>query len=202
MGAKAGDDDHSKEACFAARPTFLEERSHPNHWFNRASDLRASVGAIWIGMEADQVSAERLNLGPGFSMSIACMPVYYMLCGLALELIMKARLAQLGYSDKQFGHHKLEKLVDQLQVEASEQERRLLRFYEASMVWAGRYPLPRNATEQQVLEFWRLADDVLTEPVPEITGIELHRGNDAASWANFHALWKKYADLFAHHSET
>jgi len=196
MDAEASDDDQSIEAWFAARSTLLEDRNHPNHWFNRASDLRASAGAVWIGMEADRVSAERLNLGSGFSMGVACTPVYYMLCGLALELIMKARLVQLGYTDKQFGHHKLEKLVDQLQIVIQEEERRLLRFYEASMVWAGRYPLPRNATEQQVLDFWRLAGDVLTEAVPEITGIELRRGNDATSWENFHALWKKYAALF------
>ena len=202
MDAKAEDEDEDGHQALLAwlesRPTFLEERNHPNHWFNRAADLRASAGALWVAMESDQATTQRLNLGSGYSLSVACLPVYHMLCGLALELIMKARLVQLGYSDKQFGHHKLEKLIDQLQVEASENERRLLRFYEAAMVWAGRYPLPRNATKQQVLDYWELASDVLTEPLPEIQGIELRRGNDADSWENFHALWRKYAALFEH----
>lgn len=193
-----GDYDEFFSGLLAPRPPLVEERNHPNHWFNRASDLRASAGAVWLAMRGpDEAAQEHLGLADGFSMTIACTPVYYMLCGLALELVMKARLVQLGHSSEKFDHG-LEKLLDLLEVEASDKERRLLRFYEGAMVWAGRYPLPRKPTEQKLRQFWDLASNVLTDPVPEIKGLKVRRGNDASTWENFHGLWSKYAALFEH----
>jgi hypothetical protein len=198
MGSDSDDDLPNLEAWLASRPTLVQQRSHPNHWFNRASDLHASAGALWLAMHSDGNDADRLDLGPGFSLAIACSPVYYMLCGLALELIMKARLVQLGLSEKEFGGHSFAKLLDLLRLEVTGQESKLLRFYEASMVWAGRYPVPLKATDKRLLEFWDLANDVLTDRVTEIKSIDLRRGNDAASWEKFHVLWQKYAALFVH----
>lgn len=192
------DDLASWEAERKARPTLLEERGHPNHWFNRASDLRASAGALWLAMhnDADDGGVECLRLGPSFSMSVACNPVYHMLCGLALELVMKARLAQMGKSQSQMETHSFTRLLELLDVHPYPAERKLLSFYENCLVWAGRYPLPRNPSETKLKQFWDAADDVLTEPVPGIRGIQVRRGNGATSWQNFHTLWQKYAALF------
>ena len=65
------------------RPTLAEERNHPSHWYNRASDLHASAGALWYVMKLkDTEVVESLGLSAGFSMGVACRPVYHMLCGL------------------------------------------------------------------------------------------------------------------------
>ncbi|ORM60126.1 hypothetical protein HA45_22180 [Pantoea rodasii] len=84
------------DAWERSRPTLTEQKSHPNHWFNRASDLRASAHVLWLVIESKQVQKD-IGYGGSFSLGIACYPVYQMLCGLALELIMKAVITQKKY---------------------------------------------------------------------------------------------------------
>jgi hypothetical protein len=77
---------------------------------------------------------------------------------------------------------------------AEEQAR--LRFYEASLVWAGRYPTPKRATDAELLSFWNLASDVLTSRVGEIETMEIRRGNGVGEWSEFTKLWHGYAAAF------
>lgn len=133
--------------------TLTEDRKHPNHWYNRASDLHASAGALWHAMDdgEGEIAAE-LGLPSGFNMYTACHPVYYMLCGLALEVIMKAVLVQRGVPEKKYETHEFSRLTALLGVSPTKEEQALLRFYEASLVWAGRYPTPKRATDAELLE--------------------------------------------------
>jgi hypothetical protein len=51
------------------RPALAEERNHPNHWYNRASELHASAGALWYVMKLKNTEVvESLGLSSGFSM--------------------------------------------------------------------------------------------------------------------------------------
>lgn len=78
---------------FMKRESLTEMKNHPNHWFNRSSDLHASAGAVWHSMGAKSKEiAQELGLSSGFDMGLACYHVYHMLCGLALEVMMKAVL--------------------------------------------------------------------------------------------------------------
>src|SRR5471032_2703704 len=129
-----------------SRPTLTEDRSHPNHWYNRAADLRASAGAIWYS-NLDAVS-EELGFGSGHDMGIACWNVYHMLCGLALEVIIKAVLVQRGV--KGYETHEFSKLCKLLGVTTTPDEARLLAFYADAIFWIGRYPTPRNATDEKL----------------------------------------------------
>ena len=89
-------------------PDLVKERNHPNHWYNRASDLHASAGALWLIMRTrEEGAADELGLGRGFSMCVACWPVYLMLSGLSLEVIMKAALVQQGVPESSYGRHGL-----------------------------------------------------------------------------------------------
>lgn len=76
------------------RPTLVDDKSHRNHWLNRANDIHVSAGAIWLSMRSDNPKevTDKLGLGDGFSMSTACFPVYHMLGGLALAVVMKTVL--------------------------------------------------------------------------------------------------------------
>jgi hypothetical protein len=180
------------------RPSITDERNHPNHWYNRSADLHASAGALWYAMYQGNGVAESLGLGAGYSMGIACRPVYHMMCGLALEVIMKAVLVQRGID---FGKtHNLDRLVELLELQKSLEEIRLLKFYEQAINWSGRYPIPNRCTDGKLKEFWSLAADVLTSPVDlgREYGLKVYRANDADNWASFTSLWNEYASLFHH----
>ncbi|WP_258381616.1 HEPN domain-containing protein [Pseudomonas syringae] len=89
------------------RPTLVDDKSHQNHWRNRANDLHASAGAIWLSMSNGRGhdAARELGLGEGFDMHLACSHVYHMLCGLSLEVAMKAALVSQGITPPE--HHVL-----------------------------------------------------------------------------------------------
>ncbi len=183
------------------RPSLADERSHPNHWYNRASDLHATAGATWYAMGAKSADVARdLNLPAGFSMSVACWPVYHMLCGLALEVIMKAALVQRGFTPTQYEQHGLNKLTRLLEIEPSPSDAKLLDFYNASLVWAGRYPTPRRATDEKIRDHWDLTSEVLTSSCPNQGEgkINKRQSNSSTEWTAFTSLWLRYAALFEH----
>jgi len=195
------DEDFDAEEWLAGRPSLTEMNSHPNHWFNRSSDLHASAGAVWHSMGDNRtLIAEELGLGSSFDMGIACYHVYHMLCGLALEVMMKAVLIQRRVQPKDFKTHSFEKLNRLLRVSIGEQERNLLKFYEGMLVWAARYPTPTDASDEKLESFYSLANSVLTMDGPPLEGTTLRFtvNSGATDWAEFSALWAKYANLFDH----
>ncbi|MGF6481656.1 hypothetical protein [Paraburkholderia sp. JPY419] len=183
-----------------ARPTLTDERNHPNHWYNRGADLHASAGALWYAMkyDAEQDIAENLGFRGGFRMDVACYPVYHMLCGLALEVIMKAVLIQRGHAIPKT--HRLTRLSDLLGLTGSDEEHALLRFYEQAISWAGRYPVPLNCSDDLLRGYSSLVRDALTMPVRAIgaSGPEIRRGNGATRWERFSPMWHEIAALFKH----
>ncbi|MBB5441598.1 MULTISPECIES: HEPN domain-containing protein [unclassified Paraburkholderia] len=193
-------DDCDIGAWLASRPTLTEERNHPNHWFNRGADLHASAGALWYAMQHDEQKkiARELGFGRGYSLGVACWPVYHMMCGLALEVIMKAVLVQRSSHVEKT--HSLVKLVELLRLTKSADELSMLRYYEQAVVWAGRYPVPTRCTDEKLKEYWSLAGDVLTSPVKMSSDstIEIRTGNGASDWERFSAMWSEIASLFKH----
>jgi len=151
-------EEHNRDiaAWLESRPTLTEERNHPNHWFNRGADLHASAGALWYAMENDSEEriAEKLGFSKGFSMGVASYPVYHMLCGLALEVILKAILVQRGLPFPKT--HSLRKLVGQIGLSKTNDELTMFDFYEHSVLWAGRYPVPLNCTDDKLRNYWSL----------------------------------------------
>lgn len=115
-----------------------------------------------MNADNDAKVAQDLGLGHGFSMSIACGSVYHMLCGQSLEVVMKAALVSRDQSPPQT--HSLNDLADLLGVNRSKEEKRLLAFYEESVWWAGRYPIPKKANDKMIRDFWKLSSNVLTKP--------------------------------------
>lgn len=194
------EDNSDIAAWLAARPTLTEERSHPNHWFNRGADLHASAGALWYAMEKDarQQIAQELGFSSGYSMEVACYPVYHMMCGLALEVIMKAVLVQRGLPFPKT--HSLVRLVQAIGLAKTKDELEVLKFYEQSVLWAGRYPVPLNCTDDKLKEYWSLAGDVLTSPVKlsENSSLQMRTRNGSTKWENFSPIWLEIAAMFKH----
>lgn len=127
-------------------------------------------------------------------MSIACWPVYHMLCGLSIEVISKAVLAQRQQRIPEI--HDLVRLVPLTGVNPSAEETAMLKFYTASIVWAGRYPVPKNCIDERLEQFYEEAGDVLRKPGPKMGSIQLFVRSGSTDWEQFHSLWNKIADEF------
>jgi hypothetical protein len=146
----------------------------------------------------DSSIAEELGYAPGYRMGVACWSVYHMLCGLSLEVIIKAVLVRRGTPPQKIETHSFVKLHEALGVEMDDERKRLMAFYEAALVWSGRYPTPRNASDEKLLSHYDLANDILTEPLSmgEKTIIQFQVSSGATDWQCYSALWQSYADLF------
>ncbi len=193
-------EDFDADAWFRNRPTLTEDRSHPNHWRNRSADLKASAGAIWYAMKNDKAVADSLGYSYGYSMSAACRPVYHLTCGLALELIIKAVLVQRQTPIKQILTHHLGRLHGQLGLDQDESRMKLLEFYQHALVWSGRYPVPTNANDDSLKQYYQLENDVLTVSAPFSPGsiLKLSRSSGATDWEPFCRLYDSYDALFQH----
>lgn len=164
------------------------------YWYNKASDLRGSAAALWdaMGSGDKDETAERMGLGSGFSFGIACWPVYRMLCGMSIELILKASLVERNIEPKHT--HQLVDLAEQARVVLTDKEIDVLRLLSGSIVWEGRYPAPKS--EFQFAAQVDLAWKTLYDEMPN-TRLNIRRGNDALSWSNYQELWQK---MFAAYS--
>jgi len=193
-------EDFDADVWLRNRPTLTEHKSHPNHWMNRSANLKASAGAVWYGMDHDETVASELGYHAGFSMNVACYPIYHMLCGLALELVMKAVLVQRKAEAKDYQHHDLGKLHTLLGLPADEARMRLLEFYKQALVWSGRYPVPMRPTDEKLETYYKLELDVLTAATPIAPGstLQVIKGSGATDWKRFCELYDEYGALFQH----
>ncbi|HCL6751420.1 TPA: hypothetical protein ACNUZQ_002987 [Citrobacter braakii] len=162
------------------------DRKHPNHWFNQASNLRASAHVLWLTMQSNSLQKE-MGYDGGFSLKVACYPVYEMLCGLALELILKAVIVQKNKPVP--NSHNLNHLASIADIKISKKIVGLLNFYTEVIVWSGRYPIPRNCDDEKLTNYWELVSNTLTEPVENVGTLQIRRGNGASDWDNFNEIF-------------
>jgi HEPN domain len=159
------------------------------YWYNKASDLHGSAALIWAGMDDSEGSgiAEKLGLGRGFSFRAACWPVYEMLCGLALELLLKAVIVQKGREPK--ATHRLVELWKDAGLHPDETQKGLLEILTQSIYWFGRYPIPKNEADFDRLA--KLHDRFLMDEVMlgGTGGIKVLRRNENLTWESFNRLW-------------
>jgi hypothetical protein len=158
------------------------------YWYNKASDLFGAAGLVWAGMERDESAdaAEWLGLGAGFSFRAACWPVYQMLCGLALELFLKASIVEQGRQPETT--HKLLALWAEAGLAATKEQEGLLAILTASISWAGKYPVPK--LESDFNRMSDLEDDYLWDA--RLVGsqeIKILRRNNNLTWDSFGRLW-------------
>ena len=109
-----------------------------------------------------------------------------MLCGMSLELLLKAVLVAQGKSPK--ATHDLVELCAQAGLASTEDENDVLRLLSGSIVWEGRYPVPK--TEKSFADHAELRLKVMFDEFP-LGSLKAYRGNDSLSWDNFQPLWGK-----------
>ncbi len=168
------------------------------YWHNKASDLRASAGVLWVSMHGtdELFVAEKLGFPPGFSFSIACGPVYYMLCGMSLELLLKAVIVDRGIEPK--ATHDLVELSQAVSINLTQTQIGLFRILSEAIIWEGRYPVPKQ--ERYLQNLYELHREHLWDPVPEIMGIKLLRPNNKLSWESFNDLWDLVFSAYQQHA--
>jgi hypothetical protein len=181
-----------------ASETFERRKKVSVYWHNKACDLLGSAAAVWAAMhDTDSVEkAKVLGLGEGFSFAIACPPVFRMLCGMAYELLLKAIIVAKGGEPEPT--HDLVALGKAADVSFTKEEIGLLRILSASIIWAGRYPIPKK--QEHLEELTELCYEHLFDRVP-LGKLQVFHPNQNLEWQSFLDLWQPAAICYwEHHS--
>ncbi|GEM_PF-1031627 len=117
--------------------------------FEAARRLAEPFPEAYAVFQRDASGEEKLQAQEVLSVS----SVHLMLCGLAVELLLKARLVEQGRpvldGDEKmnfpFNQHDLERLAKEAKVPLTSEQCYLLRRLTAFSVWAGRYPIAKKA---------------------------------------------------------
>lgn len=181
---------HNKKDHMNIHNNIYEHRkNHAIYWYNKASDLRGSAGALWASMSDSRSNeiVEELGLGTGFSMKVATTGVYTMLCGMSLELLYKAIVVAKG-NDPDTTTHKLTDLAYKAGIKITEQQVDLLKILSESVIWYGRYPVPVPKQQEHMKDLFKLRNKHLYDEKPLGKSIVISP-NAALNWESFNKLW-------------
>ena len=168
----------------------------PIYWYNKSFDLRGSAGALWASMDKEHSDniVQELSLGTGYRMAVAVLPVYQMLCGMAIELIYKAIIIVKGNRRKGFNTHKLLVLADLAGISVDDKSKLILQLLTESLIWDGRYPVPKdpNCMKERDILFGELTKD------DSMLGCshKMSLANDALSWESFNRIWLEASHIY------
>ena len=123
----------------------FKNRQSPQWWYNKASQLHASAAIVWhFGVDnrvPDSIKKE-LGFPAGFSLQVSCYPVFPLLCGLAIETLLKGIVTSSGAEIK--FTHDLVDLAEATTLELDEVLKKNLRFLSENVIWNGKYPVPKD----------------------------------------------------------
>lgn len=142
------------------------------------------------------LGAERMGLGQGCAHSIACRPVNQMLCGMSLELLLKAIVVARNEAPE--ATHELVALSREADVACSEVELATLKILSESIIWERRYPVPKR--EGHFKELAALTWNHLYDPVADMN-IDFRRPNDRLDWKAIGELRRAASVVYWTHCE-
>jgi len=169
--------------------TYEQRKQESVYWFSKASDLRGGAAVLWtsINSTSREITAD-LGLGSGFRMDVALPLVYRMLCGMSLELLLKAVIVAHRKEVKTI--HLLGELAADAGVEYTPEQFELLQILTEAIVWDGRYPVP---TEKQKFHWEKLKGLEEAQLFDKVaigdTGLMVLRRNDDLDWDSYNELW-------------
>jgi hypothetical protein len=165
----------------------------PLWWYNKASDLHASAGALWLIIKGDnEKSILELGFSSGFSMPVACSSVYEMLFGMSLELILKS-IFVVSQLDVPFTHN-LVSLAEKLDIKLSQNEIQIFQLLTDSIVWDGRYPVPKK--QDSFEDYHNRVSEVLFTPQKITAKKTALVPNSKLNWENLNPVWNRLSDHF------
>lgn len=165
---------------------FEKKQALCTYWFDKSSDLHAAAAALWCSRNESlsQTVVEECRLGDSFDMEAAVTPVYYMLCGLSLELIYKAIMVAKGQEFKP--NHKLVRLAEGAGIILNKELSGLLELLTESIEWDGKYPVPTEKNRQNMEKMHDLIHAYLYDREQWWL-----KPNNALSWTAFDSLWQE-----------
>ena len=178
---------------------YEREKTLSIYWANRANDLRGAAGAVWFAME-DENSSDQvrtlLAIEPGYRFSAACPSVFFMLCGLSLELLYKALIVEKG--QKPPAIHNLRELASRAQLAIPDEDIQLIDLLTDHISWAGKYPIPKGGETEWDRHVEQM-HAALTSPVPAMS-IAMFRRNARLDWDDYTRIWnigsKRYWEVY------
>jgi len=174
----------------------LQKEALLGYW-NNADNLRSGALVIWNAYHEGVVSPQSLGFDTGFSFAVSLPPVFSMLCGLSIELLLKGTCRALELPAKD--SHRLTDLADNAGIAYSDDDRVILRALSEYVYWAGRYPAPKNAKElpaaEEIFSQQRRAGGSLANYFIEAR--EINRSNYDRLWEYFASyFWKAKDSVF------
>lgn len=155
----------------------FKNRQSPQWWYNKASQLHASAAVVWhfgVANEVPDSIKKELGFSVGFSFDAGCFPVFPLLCGLALETLLKAIIVLSGR--KVEFNHDLVKLAKTATFELDDALKKKLRFLSEKVIWDGKYPIPKR--EDHLRTQWLEHSDIVW------------------SWDEHKKIWDHFANEF------
>lgn len=177
---------------------FEKRKRESLYWRNKASDLMVSAGVVWASQDPirSKEIATALDISDGHGLPGATTAVFQMLCGMALELAYKAIIVSAGKNPNKT--HDLNSLANAAGLRPTDQQRGLLSLLTGSIVWDGRYPVPKYPADFAKLV--ALKEECLFDKFPFGDSSVLRR-NDALKWDSFMELWSEAIWIYDEHFE-
>lgn len=169
------------------RARFDRIKKMPRHWFEHSEDLRFAAATLWASSNRDVSDSvvRECGLADLKRPSVFVRPVFLMLCGLSLELLMKAIFVAQRHEGPPKGHDLL-KLYELAGLKVSGSERALLDVLTGAIKWLGKYPVPIEAAD-----LGRYATQAFAVALIPSGAEGTFKNSGALDWPRLDALWKK-----------
>lgn len=165
---------------------------YPIYWFDKSSSLRLSAGILW-NTNKDCLSQETKNeigLPENLNLPAGIQSVFEMLCGLSLELVFKAIIIA---ADEEFDKdHNLTGLARKTGLVLDENAHITLEFLAASVIWGGKYPIPKQKNAMIKSENLHIKNLPRGGTLLSYT----KKYNEICGWHSFNKIWSSASDLF------
>ncbi|MGC4098761.1 MAG: hypothetical protein QM706_16735 [Nitrospira sp.] len=167
-------------------------------WHTKAWHLMGAAGALWACSNHDRSKemVGELGLETEFNMSHALGAPYLTLCGLSLELLLKAII--VAKRGKPARSQNLGFLALSASVTLTEIQKGQLDLLSEYVTWAGRYPLSKNREAFHRLPKLRFEQLLRDNNVTGVSLVELRAGSQL-DWPHFHKLWRHIDQIYWQH---
>ncbi|OOS00705.1 hypothetical protein B0186_05875 [Canicola haemoglobinophilus] len=151
-------------------------KDESGHWHSRAGDLITSAKVLWDSLDKHPF----------------CWNVYKMLMGMAFELLIKAVLTQRNIDFKYT--HNLRELALEAQIKLSEEEFNLLDILSGYILWAGKYPVPKD--DEILKKHYENEEEQLYDEYMRVSDVPLVIYNGKLDFNNLHEIWMKILESY------
>lgn len=174
---------------------YVTRKDSPLWWHNKAEDLHASAGVLWLAISEDnnEEFQDKLGFGRGYNFGVACWPVYQMTFGMSLELAMKSVIVAKMEVPPHI--HDLVKLSEISDITFNEHDVAIFKLLTQSVVWGGRYPVPKK--QQLLKDHYIHQSDTLWDEA-RLGKLKVKRSNGSLDWQKLDAIYEKISEAFFH----